>query len=185
MRAPNSRRIRTIELVLIALMAAVLCIVGPVTIPVGVVPVSTVIVVLYLITYILGTWRAALSCLIYLCIGMIGLPVFAGYSAGPAVLFGPTGGYLIGYLLLIVCSGLCIGRSGKKLFHLIGMMAGLFGCYSVGTAWLMWQSELSLLQAVMTGVMPFVIFDLFKIGAALLVGPMFQKYLRKTNILTS
>lgn len=184
MKTSCVKKMQTIELVLTALMAAILCIVGPVTVPVGIVPVTTIIVVLYLIVYILGTWRAALSCLIYLGIGMIGLPVFSGYSAGPAILLGPTGGYLIGYLLLIVCSGLFIERFRNRLLHLLGMLLGLLGCYLFGTLWLMFQADLTFLQALLTGVVPFLLFDLIKVAVAFLLGPVFRRHLRKANILT-
>ncbi len=184
MKTSKGKRIKTIELVLIALMAALLCIVGPVTVPVGIVPVSAMIVLLYLIVYILGTWKAAVSCLIYLCIGMVGLPVFAGYAAGPAVLFGPTGGYLIGYLLLTVCSGLFIEHVQRKRFHLFGMLLGLLACYLLGTVWLMLQADMTFVQAVMTGVVPFLLFDLIKVAAAFLLGPVFRRHLRRANLFT-
>ena len=101
---------KTHQMAFVALMAAILCIVGPLTIPVGPVPVSILPVVLYFVTYVLGMWRAFASCMVYICIGLIGLPVFAGYTGGPAVLFGPTGGYVVGYLLLTLCSGFFIEK---------------------------------------------------------------------------
>lgn len=168
---------------LISLMAALLCVIGPATIPVGIVPVSAIQVALYIVAYMLGMWKAFGSCLIYICIGLIGLPVFSGYSAGPAVLFGPTGGYLIGYLLLTLCSGFFIERFTQKRWHLLGMLLGLFLCYVLGTIWLAATAELTLYQALVTGAAPFVIFDLIKIACALLLGPVLRRHLKKANVI--
>lgn len=168
---------------LISLMAATLCIIGPATIPIGPVPVSLIQVALYLVVYMLGMWRAFGSCLIYICIGLVGLPVFSGHSAGPAVLFGPTGGYIFGYLLLTLCSGFFIERFIKKRWQMLGMLLGLLLCYLAGTVWLAVSAQLTLRQTVLTGVVPFVIFDLLKIAAALLIGPAFRRHLKKANVI--
>lgn len=169
---------------MVSVMAAVLCMVGPVTIPVGMVPVSLLPVVLYLMVYVLGMWKSVVSCLIYLCIGLVGIPVFSGYSGGPGVLFGATGGYLFGYLLLTLCSGFFVERFGKKRWQLLGMLLGLFLCYLLGTIWLMTMMQLTPGQAVLTGVAPFVLFDLIKIAAALLIGPVFRRHLKRANLIS-
>ena len=168
---------------MISLMAATLCIIGPATIPVGVVPVSLIQVVLYFVAYVLGMWRSVGSCLIYICIGLIGLPVFSGYSSGPAVLLGPTGGYILGYLPLTLCSGYFIERFTKRGWHLLGMLLGLGLCYLLGTGWLMLAANLSVKQAVLTGIAPFIIFDLIKISVALFIGPVFRRHMKKANVI--
>lgn len=167
----------------VALMAAVLCIIGPLTIPVGPVPVSVLPVALYFIVYVLGMWRAVASCMIYIFIGLVGLPIFAGYTGGPAVLLGPTGGYVIGYLLLTMCSGFFVEKFMKKIWHFLGMVTGLILCYMLGTVWLMFSAQMTVRQAMITGVAPFVLFDILKIFAALLIGPIFRRHLRKANVI--
>ena len=179
----KKRRIKIYEMALMSLMAAVLCMIGPVTIPVGLVPVSILPVVLYLVVYVLGMWRAFGSCLLYIFIGLIGIPVFSGYSSGPAALLGPTGGYLVGYLLLTLCSGFFIQKYIKKGWHLLGMLLGLFFCYLLGSVWLAVVAKLTLYQAFVTGVVPFVIFDLIKIICALLIGPLVRRHLKKANVI--
>lgn len=171
------------QMSLVALMAAILCIAGPLTIPVGPVPVSVLPILLYLIAYILGMWRATVSCLVYICIGLIGIPVFSGYTGGPAVLLGPTGGYIIGYLMLTICSGFFIEKFIKKRWQLVGMVLGLVLCYLTGTVWLKFATDITFQQALLTGVVPFVIFDFIKIAAALFVGPVFRRHLRKANVI--
>ena len=82
------------------MVAAVLCVVGPWTIPIGPVPISLVTLVISLAVYLLGAKLSTASVLVYLLIGAVGLPVFSNYGAGLAKVVGPTGGYLVGYLAL-------------------------------------------------------------------------------------
>lgn len=180
----KGKRITITEMALVSVMAAMLCVIGPFTIPVGMVPVSLLPVILYLMVYVLGMWKSVVGCLIYICIGLVGLPVFSGYSGGPGMLLGPTGGYIFGYLLLTTCAGFFIERSLKRCWHLLGMLTGLFLCYLLGTIWLMLMMHLTPGHAVMTGVVPFVLFDLLKIAAALLIGPVFRRQLKRANLIS-
>ena len=168
---------------MISLMAAVLCVIGPATIPAGLVPVTLLPFALYMVSYVAGMWKATVSCLIYLCIGMVGLPVFSGYGAGPGVLLGPTGGYLIGYLLITLCSGYFIQTYSLKRMHLLGMVTGLMLCYLIGSFRLSFVAQMSFRQALLVGVVPYMIFDVIKIAVALMLGPVFRKHLYKANVI--
>ena len=77
-----------------AIMAALMCILGPMSIPIGAVPISFTNLVIYLTVYLLGAKKGCISYLIYMLLGVVGLPVFSGYTGGIAKLAGPTGGYL-------------------------------------------------------------------------------------------
>ena len=79
-----------------AIMTAVMCILGPLSIPIGPVPITLTNLAIYLAMYILGTKRGSAAVCLYLLIGLAGLPVFSGFTGGPGKLLGPTGGYLIG-----------------------------------------------------------------------------------------
>ena len=94
--APRSK---TYEITMTALMAAVTCILAPLSIPIGPVPISFTNLAIYLSLYLLGWKRGTISYLIYLLIGLIGLPVFSGFTGGVGKLAGPTGGYIIGFSL--------------------------------------------------------------------------------------
>lgn len=96
----------------IALMAALQCIISPfaITFPFSPVPISLATLMLYLSAYILGKKNAAISCGIYILIGLIGLPVFSGFTGGIGKVLGPTGGYLTGYLFLVYISGWFVER---------------------------------------------------------------------------
>ena len=107
----------TKTLTLIGLTTAALCILGPMSIPIPVspVPLSLTNFAIYLIIYILGMKHGTISVFIYLCLGTVGLPVFSAFSGGPSKLFGPTGGYLIGFLFLALIQGFLMERfPGKR-----------------------------------------------------------------------
>ena len=86
----------TYAITVTALMTAVTCILAPLSIPIGPVPISLTNLAIYISLYLLGWKRGTISYLIYLLIGLVGIPVFSGFTGGPAKLAGPTGGYIIG-----------------------------------------------------------------------------------------
>ena len=85
-----------------ALMTAVLCVLGPMSLPIGPVPISLTNLALYFMVYIVGTRTSFFAYLLYMLLGLVGMPVFSGYAGGPQKLFGPTGGYIIGFLPMIL-----------------------------------------------------------------------------------
>lgn len=177
----NSKKIH--KMTAIALATAILCILGPLVIilPISPVPFSLCLFGIYLIAYILGYKYGTLACCLYLLIGLIGLPVFSSFSGGIAKLFGPTGGYLIGYIPLIFVSGLFIDKYPNKIsIHIIGMTLGLIICYTLGTCWLSFITGLSLKDALLIGVIPFIFGDVVKITLALILGRSIRKTLRKS-----
>ena len=173
------------NLTLIALMAAILCITGPFVIPFGMVPMSLTNMVIYLTIILLDKKKATVSVAIYLLVGFIGLPVFAGFTGGAGKLLGPTGGYLIGYLVLGWIAGTILEvfdeekSVGKLKFRqMMALVVGTLGLYLVGTVWLMIQSNLSFASALTIGVLPFVVFDIMKIVAAVVLGNSIKKRVR-------
>ena len=94
----SAPRTKTYEITMTALMAAVTCILAPLSIPIGPVPISFTNLAIYLSLYLLGWKKGTISYLIYLLLGLVGLPVFSGFTGGPAKLAGPTGGYIIGFI---------------------------------------------------------------------------------------
>ncbi|MBR1627743.1 MAG: biotin transporter BioY [Lachnospiraceae bacterium] len=156
----------------IALLTAVCCILSPLSVPIGPIPVSLSLFAVYLTVYLLGTKKAFASVLLYILIGLVGMPVFSGYAGGPAKLFGPTGGYIFGYLTLVLISGFFIDRfpARKWMLQIGGMLLGLLSCYFLGTVWFMLLSGMSLGESLALCVYPFVAFDAAKILSAYFVG---------------
>ena len=91
---------KTKDLTLIAIATALTCVLSPLSIPIGIVPIALTNLVLLLNTYVLGYRKALIACLLYIIIGAVGIPVFANFSGGIGILTGPTGGYIIGYILM-------------------------------------------------------------------------------------
>lgn len=182
MEQKKNRVSQASTLTMVALMAAVLCILSPFSIPVGVVPVSLSTFGLYLTVLILGRKKATVVCTIYLLLGFIGIPVFSGFSGGPAKLFGPTGGYLFGYLLLTTVAGLIVDKYPKNHgICVLGLVFGTISCYAVGTLWLAVQMRISFSMAMGIGVLPFLTGDVIKILSAEWIGTVVRRQLRKAG----
>ena len=102
------------QIAVIGVMTAVICILAPFSLPIGPVPISFTNLAIYIALYVLGMKRGTISYLIYLLIGLVGVPVFSGFTGGPQKLFGPTGGYLIGFIPMAVIAGIVIDKCMKK-----------------------------------------------------------------------
>lgn len=167
-------------MVTVALVTAVTCILAPLSVPIPIspVPVTLTNLVLFISVFVLDWKDAFLSYIIYLLIGLAGLPVFSGFSGGLAKLAGPTGGYLIGFVFLVLIAGMIIDRfPRKKLPAVTGMVLGMAVTYLFGTAWLAVQMELPFTAALSVGVFPYLIGDAVKIIVAAITGPILQNRL--------
>jgi biotin transport system substrate-specific component len=167
--------ISTKRLTTIALMTAVLCILGPISLPIGPVPISLTNLAIYFIMYILDAKSGTAAYLLYLLIGLAGLPVFSGYTGGPAKLFGPTGGYLIGFLPMAFLIGLFIDRYFKKRLPCVLVLeAATWIPYLLGSYWLSVSAGMSFQAALAAGVLPFLIEDFGKMALAAVFGPVLR-----------
>ena len=165
MTAQHSPQIR--DLTLTALAAAILCVVFPFTLSIGPIPLSLCTLFLYLIPYLVGWKRATVATLVYILLGTAGVPVFSNFGAGLAKVAGPTGGYIVGYLPLVLISGLFVHLfPAKRWGQLAGMVLGTAVLYALGTAWFCVQSGADLAKALGACVLPFILPDLLKGAAA-------------------
>ena len=194
MKKTNSSLSRTDlrPLTVTALMAAMICVLGPLTIPIpfSPVPLSFANLAVCLSAILTGWKRGTMACLLYLLLGLAGLPVFSAFSGGTGKLLGPTGGYLIGYLFLSLTTGFAAelsDRSGsfasRTAICIAGMIPGTMLLYLFGTSWLALQAHLSFKAALLAGVIPFIPGDLIKIAAAAAVGGTIRKRLRSSGLL--
>lgn len=163
-----------------ALMTAVICILAPLSIPIGPVPISLTNLAIYFTMYILDTKRGTIAYMIYLLLGLAGLPIFSNFTGGPQKLFGPTGGYLIGFIPMALITGLVVDRFYKKRILCIAVMeASTWICYLFGSAWLMVSMKITFKAALMAGVIPFIIEDFIKMVLAGIFGPVLRDRLRR------
>ena len=180
----KNQKITTYQMAVTAVMAAVLCVLGPLTVPIGAIPISLANFVICLTAWLLGPKFGTLSVVIYLAIGLIGVPVFSGYGAGLAKVAGPTGGYLVGYLLLAFIGGLFIEKSnGQPVVSAVGLVLGDAVCYVLGTAWFVFQMQCDLGYALAVCVYPFIVLDLAKIVVSCIVGALLRKRLVQAGVL--
>ena len=172
--AVDNQKIRTKQMVLIALMTAVTCVLGPLSIPLpfSPVPISLTNFAIFLAIFVLGMKNGTISFIIYLLLGAVGVPVFSSFRGGFQVLAGPTGGYLIGFIFLALIMGFALDHFDRKLVPtIIGMIIGMAVCYAFGTVWLANLLSLSFKEGLMMGVIPYLPGDAAKIIIAAIVGP--------------
>lgn len=150
----------------IALMAAALCALSPWALPVGAVPISLATLGVYFCVGLLGLRGGTLAVGVYLLLGAVGVPVFAGFIGGLPHLLGPTGGYLLGYLPCAVAAGVLMRVIPDGKWFPLWLGVGTLVLYALGTAWYMWQTAVPLWAALATCVLPFVAADVVKIAVA-------------------
>ena len=171
-----SQHSKTYEMTVTALMTAVTCILAPLSIPIGPVPISFTNLAIYLSLYLLGWKKGTISYLIYLLLGLVGLPVFSGFTAGVGKLAGPTGGYLVGFILMALIVGFFVDHfPGKVALHIVGMVLGLAICYIFGTVWLAGQLNMTFVAGLGVGVIPYLPGDAVKIIFTALIGPKLRR----------
>ena len=161
----------------VALMAALTAVGAQISIPLPftLVPFTLQVPMVVLAGFLLGVRYGALSQVVYLMLGAIGLPVFAQFLGGLGVILGPTGGYLVSYPFAAAVAGLAAGTvvraargravAGGTAFGLLALLV----IYALGAAWLAVQAGLTPWAALATGVLPFVPFDVVKVVLAALL----------------
>jgi len=169
--------LNTKTITLLALCTAIICILGPLSISIGPIPLSLGLFAVFLLAYILEK-KSVICIILYLIIGLIGLPVFSGFSGGAMKLLGLTGGYLLSYPLCAYISALFIKKFDNYKLHFLGMVLGLIACYMFGTIYFCFVGNAELAYALKVCVIPFIIPDLIKIVLAILIGSQLKKRLK-------
>lgn len=139
-----------------------------ISVPIGSVPVTLQTLFVLLAGVVLHRY-GVLPVALYILLGAIGLPLFHNGTAGLGVILGPTGGYLVGFVIAALVTGLVYETKSAAL-RISGLVAGTLAIYTCGAAWLVLSLGMGIVPAIMTGVLPFIAFDLIKAGAAYLIG---------------
>jgi biotin transport system substrate-specific component len=129
---------------------------------------------------ILGPLRGGAAVALFLIAGALGAPVFAGAVGGFAHIFGPTGGFLLGYLLAALTAGCIAGRprGGRRTTRLrlfLAVLAGLLAVYIPGIFWLKIVLDTDWPGALAVGFVPFIAGDILKGIAAVLIAPRLRR----------
>lgn len=171
-----------------ALFTALIIIGGYISIPIPVGPVPIVLADFFVMVtgLFLGYKYGLISTTLYLALGALGLPVFAGGGAGLAVLVGPTGGFLFGYLLVTASIGfITTKRNPSIVINLIALVIGNILLYLVGVPWLKFQMNISWAAALAAGLIPFIIGIVIKIVVASALGRVLLPRFRQTLVSAS
>ena len=174
------------QTVFMGLFAALIAVCSQIQIP-GAVPFTLQTFAVFLAVGLLGGKRGTVSVLIYILLGAIGLPVFAGFKGGIGALLGTTGGYIIGFifsaLVMLAFEKISVKGKVKKMILLgISMVAGLIVCYAFGTAWFMTvytntKEPIGIATALSWCVIPFIIPDIIKIALALTLTSRLKRFI--------
>ena len=145
-------------------------------IPIGPVPITLQILFIFLAGAMLKSKWGTISMVVYLLLGFVGIPVFAGGASGLGVLFGPTGGYLIGFVAAAFVIGFLSDQVGTSnvLRNAVYMTIGLGVIYLFGVTQLVIVADLTPMQAIGAGMLPFLIGDFLKIAAAAYIASKFE-----------
>lgn len=171
-------------MIVTALFAAIIGILAQVTIPLPLVPITGQTLAIGLAATILGSRYGALSSILYIVIGAVGIPVFAQMTAGLGVVFGPTGGFLVGFIPATYIIGLYLEKTSftvKNAF--IANVIGMFITLIFGTVWLKVIANLTWTAAFLGGFAPFFIVGLIKAFLAGWIGVLVRKRLQSANVL--
>lgn len=182
MNTTEQNKLKTIDLTLIALCAALIAICSWISIPTTV-PFTLQTFAVFLTVCLLGGRRGTLAVIVYILLGAVGLPVFAGVKGGLGVLLGTTGGYIVGFLFSALLMWGAEKLFGHKLaVSAVSMVLALIVCYAFGTAWFMVvysraNGAVALATVLQWCVIPFIVPDLIKIALALALGKILRPHL--------
>lgn len=182
----KTKTLKTRDLTLIALFAALIAICAWLTVPMPDVPFTMQTFGVFLALLLLGGQRGTLAILLYILLGAVGLPVFSGFRGGIGSLLGTTGGYIIGFLFsgLIYWVITALIRKENTIVRFLSLTAALLICYAFGTVWFMTvylrsSGTISLGLVLMKCVVPYLIPDFAKMLAAISVSRAVKNHLNE------
>ncbi len=174
----KKKKFKTIDIVYVGLFAALIAVCAWISIPMTV-SFTLQTCAICLTAGLLGWKRGTLTVIIYILLGMVGLPVFTGFKSGIAAVTGPTGGYIVGFIFTALIVGLAADKFGKKLWvNVIFMAVGILVCYLFGTVWFMIAYKVTFASALTTCVIPFLIPDAAKVAVAAVLVNRLKKFVK-------
>ena len=166
--------IKTLDMVYIAISAALIAVCSWISIPTTV-PFTLQTFAVFFVLLALGGRRGTIAAVIYVLLGAVGLPVFAGFKGGIGALLGNTGGYILGFILMGLIYMLITKIMGEKtVVTIFALVIGLAVCYAFGTAWFMYvymrdTGAVGVMTVLSWCVIPFLIPDLLKMALAFVI----------------
>lgn len=174
---------RTKKIAYCAIFVALTAILSQIAIPIGPIPINLALISVYMSGIMLGGFYGALSMVIYILLGVIGIPVFVGFQGGAGAIVGATGGFIVAYIFVSLFVG--IGAKffkDKMIFILLCLIISTALLYLLGALWYMQFSAASFYQAIIICVVPFIFGDIIKIFISVVLGLKLKKLLKLNNI---
>lgn len=175
------------RLIIIALFAAIIGILAQLSVPLPFtqVPITGQTLAIGLVATILGSRDGTISTILYVIIGAVGIPVFAQFTAGLGVVFGPTGGFLIGFIPTVFFIGYYMEKLGFTIFNaLVANIIGMFITLTFGTVWLKIIADLTWMAAFAGGFAPFILVGIIKALIASWLGIIVRNRLIEAKLLS-
>lgn len=175
-------KFRVVDLTYMAVGAALIAVCSWISIP-STVPFTLQTFAVFCVLSLLGGKRGTVSIFIYILLGAVGMPVFAGFTGGIGILLGTTGGYIIGFILMGLLFWLAEHFFGNALpVRIVSMLAGLLVCYAFGTGWFLWvyarqSGAIGIGTALSWCVLPFILPDLAKMALAVGIAGRVKKFI--------
>ncbi len=170
---------RTIrKMCMVGVFTALMCVLSPISIPLEPVSITLATLVVYLIGALLDWKIAIFPVILYILLGFAGLPVFSKFQGGASVILGPTGGYILGYVLCVFLESILISSFKKsKWIYAPAMILGTLLLYAFGTGWFCVYANYEVGKALMLCVVPFLFTDMIKIVIATVIGLRLRKFI--------
>ena len=176
---------KTIDIILPALCAVIITVCSWISVPLTV-PFTLQTFAIFLITGLFGVRCSLFSILIYILLGVAGVPVFSGFNSGVSAVAGPTGGYILGFFAIPITHFIftkCF--SGNKVLQYISFLLGLLICYAFGTAWFVFvfsrHDSIAVMKVLSICVVPFIIPDIIKLTLAVFITKRLSPVIKKAE----
>ena len=187
MRVNGTKKLTVRDMAEVGLFTAVLVICSWISIP-ATVPFTLQTLAIFLAVGLLGTRKAVAAVIVYILLGAAGVPVFSGFRGGIGSILGPTGGYLIGFILAVMIAGAGIKRFGKSFPVMAASMAtGLIVCYAFGTLWFAFvytgaANAPGIGSILSMCVLPYIVPDAIKICVAVIMSRRIHPLIRRNSV---
>lgn len=174
-------KLKTKELVICSMFAAITAILAQIAIPLPftTVPLTMQVFAVTITGVILGAKKGFITQLIYILLGIIGVPVFAQMSGGIGVLLGYTGGFIVSFPLMVLVIGYVSDKYNSIFSIILSMILALFITYTLGTFWYSVVAGVKFKEGLIVCVLPFVISDLIKVFLATIIGMKAKKEIKR------
>ncbi len=172
-------------MIITALCAAIIAVLAQLSIPLPLVPITGQTLAIGLVVTILGLKYGTFAVILYVALGMAGLPVFQAFTGGFGIILGPTGGFIIGFIPTALFIGYYLEKTKFTISHaFIANAIGMVITLAIGTIWLKFVANLEWAGAIGAGALPFIIPGLLKAFLAAWVGIVVRQRLIQARLLT-